>query len=141
MAGATYSLSTIPSISCGNGCIDGLLRDALGIALLGDDDLLHRIVDDLLHSALFNALLDLSLGVNASQLIDVAASTNPRLSTSDLEKFFQLANVAPEITFLARWAEAFNYAGDGSVSDIESDNDRLCSAQVKCNSAEKSYPL
>ena len=66
-AGATYSIS-IPSITLRNGHIDGLLRDALRIALLRGDDLLHWIVDNLFHSVLVYALLGLSLRVNVRGL-------------------------------------------------------------------------
>ena len=67
------------------GYIDGLLRDALGIALLRDDDLLHREVNDLFDSALLNALLDLSLVVNAMGLVGaVVRRRHGGASDSDL---------------------------------------------------------
>ena len=48
-----------------NGYVDGLLHDALENSILHDSDLLHRGVDDLLHSPLLDALLRLGVGVDA----------------------------------------------------------------------------
>ena len=51
-AGAGHVLAfNDPFHNLRNKYIDGLSRDALGIVLLRDEDLLHRIVDHLLDSA------------------------------------------------------------------------------------------
>ena len=52
-----------------NGHVDGLPHDAPGIPHLRDNDLLYGRVDDLLHSALLDALHCLGLGVDAPSLV------------------------------------------------------------------------
>ena len=58
-----HILDLIPFHVLRNGYVNGLLHDALG------NDLLHRRVDDLFHSALLDVLLGLSLGVHAPSLV------------------------------------------------------------------------